>query len=84
MVWPTSRKAREKRGWEGEREITCGYKGWGVSGPLNTKILGIDLQNYPHLKLYCQNPFYLYILFYKVWGFTVVGFQKYRFMFSTH
>ena len=44
-------------------EITCGYKGWQVLGPLNTNILGVDLQYYTRsLKLYCQNPFYLFIL----------------------
>ena len=36
---PTKERAREE-GWEGEMQITCGYKGWGVLDHLRLRLGG--------------------------------------------
>ena len=63
MVWPTSRKAREKRGWEGEREITCGYKGWGF-WTTQYRYLRNGFTKLSSLKIILPKPFLFIYLFY--------------------
>ena len=63
MVWPTSRKATEKRGWEGEREITYGYKGWGVLDH-SMKYLRNGFTKLSSLKIILPKPFLFIYLFY--------------------
>ena len=50
-------------------------------GPLNTNILGVDLQNYTHLNYIAKTLFiylFYFILFYKGWGVTQHFFSSYR------
>ena len=71
MVRPTSRKVREKRGWEGEREITCGYKGWGF-WTTQYKYLRNGFTKLPSLKIILPKPFlFILFLFYKCCGVTL-------------
>ena len=42
----------------------------GGFGSLITNILGIDLQNYPHLNFNCQNPS-LFLFSFFIWGLSL-------------